>query len=475
MKKHRLKNYLKLGILLFGIAIFVIACEKDNFAEEKTLETITEELPISIKSISISEVGETFNSLKNKYQLNNHFELQQTENTQLRVSSESDNASSSITIYTDEVKEITQGDYTSYTMLIESLDDDPNTFYNITIEDKNGTEGMFVTQYKTENTSDDLQNQAFSSIQTERINNLTEPLGPEDFGNEDPSSSGSGSGGGGGNTNYPTDCNGTVIPTTIAIEYNCGCGHNVLQWQLGICSGSSCGDPFLPYIEYQTTYECLDSGVSDPPNGGDPNNGNPPNSGGSTNSGGDTYTNTNPSLTSPIDREQDAVSQESDNCRTLKDLRKTDSLSLNIKPIIDQLKAKTNEKKEWYQEVQRQFGDTDYETFPTPGGIKEGIDDRTSKFTTSTFNIGIIHTHPKGKKPMFSWTDIRATRDIYREVGAFGKEQVFNICVNHNGTVYALKIDDYEALNAKIESDWTNARGNTDEKKRSGIEWKLGK
>ena len=184
MKNKRTKKIIKLGILLFGIAIFVIACEKDNFTEEKTLETLTEELPISIKSISLSEVGETFNTLKNKYQLDNHFGRQQTGNTQHRAADEQEN--SGIIIYTDNVKEIIQGDYISYTMLIKSLDLDPETFYNITIEEKNDVEGMFVTQYTKASES------SISKVSTKRINDLQETIGKEDFGNEDAETIGGG-------------------------------------------------------------------------------------------------------------------------------------------------------------------------------------------------------------------------------------------------------------------------------------------
>ncbi|WP_299117568.1 hypothetical protein, partial [uncultured Winogradskyella sp.] len=155
-------------------------------------------------------------------------------------------------------------------MKIASLDDNANTFYNITIEDKNGVEGMFITQYKTNSSN---ENQGFGSASTKRIDDLQETVGAEDFGNEEGGDE-EGSSGATGSTTYPTDCDGTVISTTIAVDVPCGCGHSVLEWELGICTGSSCGDPFLPYYDFVTTYECVfDSGGDNPPDGGDPNAG----------------------------------------------------------------------------------------------------------------------------------------------------------------------------------------------------------
>ena len=45
--KQQLKNYLKLGILLFGISICLISCEKDEspITEEQTVDNFTRKLP----------------------------------------------------------------------------------------------------------------------------------------------------------------------------------------------------------------------------------------------------------------------------------------------------------------------------------------------------------------------------------------------------------------------------------------------
>lgn len=172
----------------------------------------------------------------------------------------------------------------------------------------------------------------------------------------------------------------------------------------------------------------------------------------------------------PIDGENEVSP-----CESLKNLSKTDSLSANIKPILDSLKTKTNLNKEWYIQFERKYENGAYRSYPQPGGIKEGENKTSSKIETWTFIIGAAHTHPEDTNAMFSWSDLKAIRDMYRDVGAFGKEHVFNICVNHNGTIYALKINDFEAINTKIESDWANARGSNSEKKRANLEDKLEK
>ena len=105
------------------------------------------------------------------------------------------------------------------------------------------------------------------------------------------------SGGGSGNSVYPTDCDGTVVPTTVAIPILCTC-ENHAPWQ-----SCDCGNQ--PYWDYITTYECLGSDSSNPPDNTDPTTGNPDTSGPGGNTGGSDENNTNnPSLTSPVDEDE---------------------------------------------------------------------------------------------------------------------------------------------------------------------------
>ena len=69
MKHKRLKTYLKLGILLFGIFTIVIACQKDdNISTEQNSEY---QIP-KIKTISYDDANVTFDNLKALYSLDNH-------------------------------------------------------------------------------------------------------------------------------------------------------------------------------------------------------------------------------------------------------------------------------------------------------------------------------------------------------------------------------------------------------------------
>ncbi|WP_456437874.1 hypothetical protein [Psychroserpens sp.] len=452
MKKYRLINYLKFGFLLFGITLLLTTCEKENFAEEKTLDTLTEELSISIKSISISEAGETFNTLKDKYNLDSHFGLQQTGNIQYRTEGESENVG--IIIYTNKIKEITKEDYISYTMLIKSLDLDPDTFYNITIEYKEGVEGMFVTQYKKNSES------SISKISTKRINDLQETIGKEDFGNEDEETIGGGSGSG-GNSIYPTDCDGTVVPTTIALEVPCGCGHSVLQWLIGLCSGSTCGDPYLPYYEYVTTYECVSSGVSTPPDNTDPTTGNPDTSGpgdGNTN-GGDGDDSNNTSLTSPVDQEEGATAPEEDPCTNLEEKILLDNA--NIRPKLELLKSTLMEQGENGFQFKKDNGV--YSNPDLPPTTSNSIN-----FRVGGTNYGGAHSHTINLHPMFSWSDVYNLFSFYQHATTDVKNEVTFMVVtqpnlaSENPNVYAISITNWIQFRANINVDLNNIVNDND-------------
>ncbi|RBP28389.1 hypothetical protein DFR65_1075 [Oceanihabitans sediminis] len=52
MKKKKLKNYLKLGILLFGVSIFFIACQKEEFNVIENVKNTT----TSYKVVSLNQL-----------------------------------------------------------------------------------------------------------------------------------------------------------------------------------------------------------------------------------------------------------------------------------------------------------------------------------------------------------------------------------------------------------------------------------
>ncbi|MCL8009032.1 hypothetical protein M8845_16495 [Gelidibacter japonicus] len=154
-------------------------------------------------------------------------------------------------------------------MLIKSPENDLNVFYNLTIEDREGVMGMFVTRYRLksqkEGSAQRSTNNAsqYMGITTQRIDDMHDPIGPEDPGNEPGTP-----GGGGGNTTYPTDCPGTIVTTTVVNEIRCGCGHTWQQLMMGICTGCTSGYPIYPSMETIDVYECVTGTPSDPGTGG---------------------------------------------------------------------------------------------------------------------------------------------------------------------------------------------------------------
>ncbi len=263
MKKQKLINLFKIGILIFGISFLLTNCDKNNVPEEDIAEP--EKLDISITSTSFSKADQALNGLREKYGIDNYIGLWSSGNTQGKTSTDK----SGIVIYPDMVKKITRGDYTSYTMLIESLDDDPNTYYNLTVEEIGDSKGMFVTQYKNLSAKASAKtslasktSSSHTSISTKRIDDLIEPINKEDF-----NGSGGGSGGG-GSTTYPTDCDGWVTSTNVAIETPCGCGHSWQQLLNGTCRGCQTNSPTWPSLETTTVYECILSSIGDTSNTG---------------------------------------------------------------------------------------------------------------------------------------------------------------------------------------------------------------
>ncbi|MBO2544890.1 hypothetical protein J0871_10730 [Salegentibacter sp. BDJ18] len=242
------KNYLLFGLFCFS---FILGCETDESITEKKEEVILNQSP-QIETVSYQEFTKSFDDINNKMDL-----YKSIEGKSLK-SSEGD-----FIIKTDNIKRIKQGEYISYTMVLEKRNPKNSTIYNLTIENKAGTPGMFITAYKpTPEWLGDKTKTFDGEINTYRTDVITHI--PE---NEEPPESGNGgsTGGGGGQgdgTTYPYGCEGEVVSSRVAVPYSCGCGHLPGQG----CEGCNRESPYLPGYDYIDVYECYNSSTGD--NGG---------------------------------------------------------------------------------------------------------------------------------------------------------------------------------------------------------------
>lgn len=297
-KHKRIKTYLKFVILLFGISVIVIACQKDdNISNEKLSNEV---IKPTFKTFSIENTDEKFNRLKDEVKITKYLKI--PEGSMFQGKSAKDTLG--LTIATDIIKQVTLGNYTSYTMKI-IYENDGSVFYNITIEDKNGEPSIFVTQYTPTSQWLDHQDDNYQGgIKIKHhsfggggsSSNLNDLFDNPDLG--------AGVGGVGDNysTDYPYDCIGTVIASTQTITHLCQCvtpGH--LPGQCTDCSNPG-------YYEHITVYSCDESFDT----GTDPNAGNP-NTGGGSNTGiGDGSHSDDSSITVIVGPDEECVLPEED-------------------------------------------------------------------------------------------------------------------------------------------------------------------
>ncbi|WP_445718305.1 hypothetical protein [Flavobacterium sp.] len=272
-----MKQQLK-KLILFLIATTFISCslEEELIKNEQTKNNL---IPI-VKTVPYENAGETFRLLKNNFKIEPYLKSRFQSNLQARTTTQT----SGLTIVTDVVKEVTLGDYTSYTMEVISQQDSL-VFYNLTMEYKNGESSMFVTKYSPTEFWLNNKNESFQgNISSARLNLLTQYTDPEELFNDDLGNNnhdlgvGVGGGGGGGyspqgSPYYPTDCGGIVIVSIEEVPYQCGCG----DWPWQNCSGCNSNSPYYPGYHQIPYYICQDYGYG---------NNNPPSDTGGFNGGG---------------------------------------------------------------------------------------------------------------------------------------------------------------------------------------------
>lgn len=272
--RENMKLQIKKIILLLLIGTTLINCS----VEEDFVKMNDKNASPIVKTILYEQADETFNRLKSDLKIERYLKSNLKSDIQARTTMDT----LGLTIVTDLIKQVTLGDYTSYTMEIVNQKD-TIIFYNLTLEYKNGESSMFVTKYIPDEYWLNNKEEYYSGgIFSKRVNKLKVHTELDDLfadnsgGVINGNDLGLGGGAGGGSFNfqgtptYPADCNGIVIVSIQAIPYPCGC-ENHMPWECNGCSESPAGYNYIPY------YFCQDYG-----NGG---GGNPPDSGGASGGG----------------------------------------------------------------------------------------------------------------------------------------------------------------------------------------------
>lgn len=457
MKNKRLKQYLKIGSLLFGITFLLLNCENNSEQIEANEENIDFSVKPQIKTFTLNQLQNvnTFSTLKNSFNI--------LQNNTLFASRNGNGTSYSarlvdtlgITIDENSIKQITYDGYVSYTMLMIEPDDTSGNTSNLVIQDHNGSERIFTVRY-----TNDANDSGIASRNSNQSGNVQMRSGirsSTEFWEDD-----EGNSGGSGNDNceqYIEDCYTVNVWTPVC----CGCGH---------CGNDPCEGCYGNYASWElgTEEECEEICVDYGSGIYDSGSGNP-----STGGGGSTSYNTTPIevATSPVNLDGTSAFQDGPpktKCESLKALRKNDPLNIDILPYVNQLRAKLDEPKEWSIGFTKEWVDGNMKNAPWDSGIKEGIDLTRSYYVSGTREVGQIHTHPEGTNPIFSWLDLKALKNIYHGAHEHFQDDVFLMIVCKNGSTYTLKVDDLETLIMALQADLDNADGNDNDEKEDYIE-----
>lgn len=143
MKKRKTK-FIKLGIFLFGISVFLLNCEKEVVeipVEQNSQDNL---LNLSIENLTFDKANneQSFKDLKNKYNVDD-FILDNTKNKE----SSKDFSDLDPSIDISVIKKIEKEDYISYTMRIDAPANESNSFFNLVIQESNGIQEIFTVKY----------------------------------------------------------------------------------------------------------------------------------------------------------------------------------------------------------------------------------------------------------------------------------------------------------------------------------------
>lgn len=254
MRKQKLKNYLKFGILLFGISILLWNCEEETFEPINELSTEQNNtLDFKIENLTFKQANlePIFSDLRIKFDIEEPiFNTEKgTYFSKTNSSKSSNDTFTNINASVDMgiVRKITTSDYTSYTMRLIEPQNSNNSFSNVVIQENNGVEEVFTVKYTPTKQLRNGETQAFEGDFT-----LKSGIIPYDGWDDEDDNTG-------GGNDWVEICNDVIV----LVPHACSCKDH-MPWQ-------SCTCPDQPYYTLETKQECYWDYEGSTENTGDPN------------------------------------------------------------------------------------------------------------------------------------------------------------------------------------------------------------
>ena len=443
MKKQNLKNYLKLGILFFGISLFVTNCEKD-YTNEIEIQTHSR---FKVKILNQKQV----NSNKQIAEKLKKVDLKIKRKTNSVFSKEIYNEEYDFTINTDYVKylEDTENGNHSYNFLISRENPEDDKLENLLlILNSEGNYDAYLVKY-------DFSIEEYSNIDQNTLNSRTTTYMPIDFDisvfNE-------------GELAKVTPnlvCVEVWVQTTVPTDEGNNTGNTDLYETIWVLESSTCtwiggggGDS-----------DGTTGGAEDP--GGDETSDNCDTCGSSGGNGG---------TPSPPDEEEPGTIisvpttmsiDDVENCEKLKNLSDVDEQNINVQIQFLKDKLATNPENEWSVQMTKDVignyiagEDNEFEYTSTQ---EEGNENSSTLISGEYYYAG-AHLHTNKGYGIFSWADVRILGELLNNAISYNRPFVTSIlvCENPNNSnnpfVYALKVDDMTKFNNSIYAVWSNSK-----------------
>jgi hypothetical protein len=286
MKKNKVNQFLKTGILFFGISLLLLSCEKDPLLPlEKVNNQLNNELDYNLVDLTYLEASTefTFSKLKTKFEIEepilnpkkgNHFS--KVKNIHSKSKNSKDFSALDASIDMSSLKKITTENYISYTMRLEEPLNTSNSFSNIVIQENNGIQEIFTVKY-TPSQAKTMEKSTSTSSEFEGSFTMKSGIIPYDGWDE------TGDDTGGGTSDFVEICESRSVITLIP----CQCTHDAGNY----CTG--CSGPGTFHYTITTEQFCYFDYIGDNNTyGGNGDTGGNPNTGGGnpTNTGGNVIT-----------------------------------------------------------------------------------------------------------------------------------------------------------------------------------------
>ena len=140
---NNFKKYLKLSILIFGISIFLVKCQKDDIQK---IDSKEQSQKVTSKIVTGKDIPSIIDFIKSRSNEKLQFTIRNNNTSEEMMRDDTDNIILT-TVLTDYINQVSINDVSNYAFEMEEIENDTDYFLNLVVKEYNDSYYISIVKY----------------------------------------------------------------------------------------------------------------------------------------------------------------------------------------------------------------------------------------------------------------------------------------------------------------------------------------